>query len=391
MKNEIMTIIKKELFRFFTDKRMVLVTILMPGLMIYVMYSIMGSAMQSMSSKGEDEAYSVSAVHMPEKLIANFEESGLEVKDISAEKAEALKTQIQAQEKDLLLVFPENFVNDAEAYEIETAEKAAPNVEIYYNSVSTTSAEAYNLAENTLNSYEKSLSNKFDINESGEKNDLAKDEDVTGQVFSMLFPMLMMMFLFSGCMAVAPESIAGEKERGTMATLLATPIKRSNLAMGKIISLSIISLLSGISSFVGVLISLPKMMGGAMDTSFYGMMDYLLILLVILTTVLVFVSLISVISAYSNSVKEASTAVMPLMIVVMVLGLTSMFGNSGTPALSMYLIPIYNSVLCMDGIFSFSYQMPAILLTCGVNVVVTLIVGGLLNRIFSSEKIMFGK
>ena len=43
-------------------------------------------------------------------------------------------------------------------------------------------------------------------------------------------------------MAVAPESIVGEKERGTIATLLVTPMKRSELAVGKVLSLSVIGL-----------------------------------------------------------------------------------------------------------------------------------------------------
>ena len=43
MKNSIMTVMKKELTRFFTDRRMVLTTLLMPGLMIYLLYSFMGT------------------------------------------------------------------------------------------------------------------------------------------------------------------------------------------------------------------------------------------------------------------------------------------------------------------------------------------------------------
>jgi ABC-type Na+ efflux pump permease subunit len=60
----------------------------------------------------------------------------------------------------------------------------------------------------------------------------------------MILPFLILSFLFSGCLAVTPESIAGEKERGTIATLLVTPIKRRELAIGKIISLSILATLA---------------------------------------------------------------------------------------------------------------------------------------------------
>ena len=111
----------------------------------------------------------------------------------------------------------------------------------------------------------------------------------------------MMIFLFSGCMGVAPESIAGEKERGTIATLLVTPMNRGQLAIGKVISLGVIALLSGLSSFIGTFASLPSLMGGAdtgMDASIYGVTDFVMLFGVILSTVLLIVGLICVISTF---------------------------------------------------------------------------------------------
>ena len=142
-----------------------------------------------------------------------------------------------------------------------------------------------------LDSYESALANKFDINPGGEGYDLASEEDISAQVFSMMVPMLMMAFLFSGCMAVAPESIAGEKERGTIATLLVTPLKRSHLALGKILSLSVIAILSGLSSFLGTMLSLPKLMGGGemLKADVYGVKEYGMLLLVILSTTIMMV------------------------------------------------------------------------------------------------------
>ena len=58
-------------------------------------------------------------------------------------------------------------------------------------------------------------------------------------------------------------------------------MKRSALALGKTISLSVIALLSGISSFLGTMLSLPKLMGGeqnGMNASVYVLSDYLLLL-----------------------------------------------------------------------------------------------------------------
>lgn len=67
------------------------------------------------------------------------------------------------------------------------------------------------LLTDALDAYEQSLANRFDVNAGGGTYDLASEEDMAGMVFAMLVPMLMLMFVFSGCMAVAPESIAGER------------------------------------------------------------------------------------------------------------------------------------------------------------------------------------
>ena len=187
--------------------------------------------------------------------------------------------------------------------------------------------------------------------------------------------MLLMIFLFSGCMAVAPESIAGEKERGTIATLLVTPIKRSHLAIGKIISLSVIAILSGLSSFLGTMLSLPKLMGGdeSVNASVYGIGDYILTLLIILSTVLVIITLVSIISAFAKNVKEATGWVTPVMIISMLLGVTSMVESLCMTEPVWFLIPLYNSVQSMNGIFS----MEPDLVNIGVTVVANVVFAGL--------------
>ena len=72
---------------------------------------------------------------------------------------------------------------------------------------------------------------------------------------------------------------------------------------------------------------------------------------VILSTVLLLITLISIVSAFAKSVKEAQTYVTPLMIVVILVGVTAMFGSGAKTELCYYLIPVYNSVQCMVGIF----------------------------------------
>ena len=391
MKHPILTILKKELTRFFGDKRMV-ISILLPGILIYVMYSFMGSALTSQFYGDEAAVSAISAVNLPDSVRAMAEPAGIAFDEIDASEIEARQDAIAAQADfpDALAIFPADFDEAVVAYEIASGDPA-PAVEIYYNSVSGSSESAYQTLYALLDGYEAGLINKFDVNR-GEGYDLASEQDLTGMMFSSLLPMLLMIFLFSGCLSVAPESIAGEKERGTIATLLVTPVKRSSIALGKILALSIIALLSGASSAVGTILALPKLMGpaGALSGDVYGPGDYLALAVVILSTVLVLVTLISLISAFAKSIKEASTLAMPLMILVMVLSITAMFGTVKT-GLGYFCIPLYNSVQCMSAIFSFQLSAAALWVTTAANLVVTGLGVFLLTRMFHSEKVIFSR
>ena len=398
MKN-ILTVMKKELRRFLGDRRMLL-TLLLPGLLIYIVYSLMGGALSNAMGGGGDIQYRVLTHNLPESVQSITQQAGLNITydacpDCTGEHSpEAIAESINEGGYHAYLVFPEHFDQSIVAYNPALGQPA-PEVKIYFNSSDTNSAAAHSTLVSLLGTLESTLANRFDVNVSrGEVFDVATEEDVTGMIFSMLMPLLLVIMMFSSCMAMTAESIAGEKERGTIATLLITPIKRSELALGKISALSIMSLLGGLCSFTGVLLALPKLMGGeamgAVDTSVYTVSDYATILVVILSTILVFVSLIAVLSALANSVKEASTLVSPLMLVVTVIGVSGMFtGGAKSPAL--FLIPVYNSVQCISGVFSMSYEPLQIILTVAANLATAGLFVVLLTRLFNNEKVMFKK
>ncbi len=392
MKNNTLTIIKKEFARFFGDKRMVFTTILMPGLMVYIMYTLMGNIMASQFTSADNFVASGYVQNMPDELEPMLSELPVEWNDITSGEIDAIQTALTEKEADLLVIFPENFVTEMNAYDVASG-MAAPNVEIYHNSAKPESSDVNAMLTALLESYEASLSNRFDINAGQADYDMASDQDMTGQLFAMLLPMLLMTFLFSSCISVAPESIAGEKERGTIATLLVTPMKRSSLALGKIISLSCIAMLSGLSSFIGTMLSLPNLMGSTsgLDTSYYTMKDYVLLLGVILSTVLVLVALISIISAFAKSIKEASSTCSPLTILTIVVSLVPMMGGDTLKNIGMFFLPILNSVLCMNSIFSFQTEITQMIVTIGMNLVYAGAMTFGLTRIFNSEKAMFSK
>ncbi len=382
MKN-VLTIIKKEFSRFFKDRRMV-ITVLLPGLLIYLLYSIMGSVFSDMNTVDPDYKPTACVYEMPQSLSKGLDE----MLDISEDEItlEEAKEMVSEGTLDIVVVFPEGFDNVIYGSEIGVQ---SPDVAIYYNSSDEKSAAGYYSVKAVLDALN---SSKFTINADGDF-DLATERDTVGKIFSTLMPLLMFALLSSSCVAVAPESIAGEKERGSMATMLITPIKRWQIAIGKIISLTCFAMLSGISSFLGVILSLPKLMGGfigAETAVMYYAGDYLMIFALIISVVLVIISAFSVLSAVAKSVKEAGLLITPVMMVVILLGLCAMF-VTGTPVLGLYAVPLMGSGLALASIMSFSVNGIAVLLSIISNLILAAVFVVLLALMFKSEKIMFSK
>lgn len=388
---EMLLIIKKELVRVFTDRRM-LASLIFPGLLIFILYAIMGNVMKNVSSVDDDYSYQVYAIYedcsqdgikFAQDLLKNYNITYL---NASNKTVTEIKEEIKNKEIDLLVIYKHDLM-DLEA---------KPEVSLYYNSVKVESNAIYQNVLMTISAYESAnLEDLIKINTAEDTYDLASLDEINGSLYAMLLPMLLIIFAFSGVMGIVPDSIAGEKERGTMATLLVTPVKRHNLALGKLISVSIISLVSAVSSFLGTILSLPFLGSSQMSSiSFsnlnYGFLDYLYILLIIITMILLFVGMLSIVSAVAKSVKEANSYSTPIMIVVLVIAIISMFNaRGGDSSISLYFIPVYNCALALSNILAYNVNLIGILITIISNIVYTVLLAVVIARLFNSERIMF--
>ena len=161
--NKTWTIIKKEFARFFGDRQLLFTAVIMPGLLLYLIYTFMGSGMSRMATEGKDDLVVVRVENMPESvapLIEGVSAVAVVPQPVSQEDVENLES------KDLnevLMRFPEGFDTLVASYDPQSGEKA-PNVEIYYNSANNASSRVYYMLESSLSAYEDQLSNRFDIN-----------------------------------------------------------------------------------------------------------------------------------------------------------------------------------------------------------------------------------
>ena len=388
---EIFVIVKKELKRFFTDKRMIM-SLILPGVLIFVLYSLMGNFIGDAITPADDYEYVICVENESVTLDGYLSTLGFKYKKVNAPREEAEKKLVD-KEIDLYVSFSEDF-DDA------GADKAGKNVVIEYNSAKSESAKIYSALQTVyMQNSVASVDYNYAINAGVENPDMATEEDVVKMILTMFMPFILMVFLVTGSVSVASESIAGEKERGTIATLLVTPVKREYIALGKIIALTVTSLFSSLVSFVGIMASLPNLLQlekigdvTSIDLSVYGASTFVGILGIILITVMMFTMIMSVLSAFAKSVKEATQFVTPAMIVVMLASVTSMIGGGKAvtnPAL--YLIPIYNCAQCLTMLFSGEFYGLCYLFTILSDALFVVLGVVLLAKMFNNEKIMLNK
>jgi len=405
MRSNVLTIIKKELLRVFTDRRLVFTSFILPALSIALMYSLMGSMVGNMISDQEEHVSKVVMINAPEGFVSLSQETiGSIAIDPSGKigDLEQWKQKIHQGNIDLVVEFPEGFVGQVKGYD---GKSEHPNVNTYGNSGEDYSRKARYDINGALEEYEtalladrvgsEKLVNVFDINKENQESDIVDEKKSTGKGLGNLLPMLISIFLFSGAMGIGMDSIAGEKERGTMATLLVTPVKREEIALGKIMSLGIVALISATSSFIGILISLPfssRMFGSseAIDlTSLqFGFNEFAMLGMIMVTLVSLYVGLIVLVSVISKSVKEAGTYVSPVYIVVVIAGVLNMF-TTGSPETWQYMVPVYGSIVALKSVFTFELTMPLLMLTCGSSIIVTGILIYVIQKMFNSERVMF--
>jgi sodium transport system permease protein len=256
-------------------------------------------------------------------IVNDFE--NIEVRIVDEENIEDIKAEIYDGDNDVLVVFDHDF-------DQKTLNKEKPKVQVVYNPTDNRSSSGYTIVSVTLNVQKEGFLQVMGINTNIIDNlsePVYDEKKATGSVLAMLLPMFIMMFIFAGGMSIGTDAIAGEKERGTLATLLMTPIKKNEIVLGKVISTAFIAILSALSSFIGVLASLPfaKSMFDVGGTVSYTINDYLMLFGILIVVALFSASLMLLASTIGKSTKEATMYAMPVYILAIFSSTFSMFNE----------------------------------------------------------------
>jgi sodium transport system permease protein len=193
--------------------------------------------------------------------------------------------------------------------------------------------------------------------------DVSSQREKIGKTIGGYVPYIFVIFGFIGCIYPAIDLFTNEKERGTLETILATPVKRLEILFGKMTVVSIIGLMSAILSIVGFAIgikqfanALPEAMLGSI-LNFIAPGNILLLLAMLVPLVVFFAGILTFITTYAKSYKEAQSFISPMMIIIIlptVIGLMPGIELNVKTA----LIPITNISLAAKDIISGTINYP---------------------------------
>jgi sodium transport system permease protein len=206
-----------------------------------------------------------------------------------------------------------------------------------------------------------SLVRPFDI---VQKN-VAPPEKVGGAILGGMVPYLVILLCLTGAMYPAMDLTAGEKERGTMETILCSPVSRTHLVLGKFLMVLTAAVATAILAIVSMAVSfglgkklLLGITHGAADAALQITITgkaMVSIFLVVLPLAVFFSAALLALALFAKSFKEAQSYISPLMIVVVLPAVASLLpGMELNFALA--LVPVVNTSLVSKEIITGTYH-----------------------------------
>ena len=375
----VFAIFKKEMRRFFFDKRM-LCALFLPGVMIFALYMILGQVIDSLvASNGVNPSYSYKIAINEDGKTPQFETVLLSYFETSSQASptieyypvgefEEKKGDLANGEIDSLIFF--TFEQDR-----------LLDAKVYYNSSSPSSETLFAAMPSLIDAAFKDYS----INQGIDPN-VGEESYMANTIVGFVLPIVTVSLLYSAVLSICPESIAGEKERGTLVKILSTPITPGELSTGKLLALSVLSIVSGSFNAICTILATPQILGDVQLSIGFG--GYALYFLAVVSLLLLIVSFATLISALAKSTKEANSYLGTGSAVIIIVSLIPSLVD--VSSLGFAFVPFLNACSCLTMIARGTVDY----LFFGMTVLANLIFTGFLifitTRVFKSERLMIG-
>ncbi|MCH5264451.1 MAG: ABC transporter permease [Lachnospiraceae bacterium] len=383
MKSSLIHILKKELRELFRDRKSLGMMLIIPVLIPFLVLGM--SAMFDMQI---------------EKSTADYSKIGFAYEMDKEEMALAEQMNIEAVtggEEEL-----KKKCEEGELYCYVTSEGTAYTI---HHDGSEDAAYAVLMLNEYFNAYKEQLQRKYlqerKVEPSAVLDVLSVQEELLGEdnffvtdyVQNYAFLFIIMAIVVSATYP-ATDTTAGEKERGTLETLLSFPIRSRDIIVGKFLCVAMSSAITGLISLLLTVISL--MAAEKMFAVYEGMhllysgVTILFAILVILAFSLFISGLCIAVASTKSSFKEAQSALTPFTFIAFFPGMVAfMAGLEGSPLTA--LVPFMNYTLIFTDIVSGKIDWLNIVLMFGSTIVYISVALAFIIRQYTSEKVLFSR
>jgi sodium transport system permease protein len=403
MSLNILTIYLKEMKEVLRDRRTLVFMLIMPTVLMPLLMNLLIGFMVKADRKARTEElpYAIfGAEYLPE-LADGFNDEA-DFKKVTVESPEEIESAIEQNKIRFAIVIPEKARERLD-------EGGQVEVQLFYNNASMAS-----MVRNRAGNIIRRVNNKFRSDrlaslgfETAEKQEnlitpitieekgTAKEREMLGERLGGMLPYLFIIFCLLGSMYPAIDLGAGEKERGTLETLLLAPIRRYQIVLGKffvVFTTGVTAALLCITS-IGITLSIKlKDIPGDLELhrvfASVSVIDLVLIAAMLIPTAAIFASVLLSISIYAKSFKEASSYCGPLNFLAIIPAIIAMLP---IVKLDWYwaMVPVTNISLAIKELIKGTMDYRMLVAILGSSVVIA---GALLifcTKWFERESVLF--
>lgn len=392
----ILTIFRKELIDTLRDRRTIIAMVIVPLFIFPIIIGITAKIQVSQAKKAKEKKLRVAVISNDAirgfKDIISARDDLIVVEDVATDSIRAF---IQEDSLDGAFIFSDNF-------DEQVSNMQAGQVQFIYRSTEDNNIKKNRLMD-LIDEYEKQLLasrfQRLDLDQEIVKTidlqevDVATFKEKFGQEVGGFLPYIFVIFCFIGGMYPAIDLGAGEKERGTLETLLTSPVSRFEILLGKFGVVVLTGVGSALVSIIGLYIGIRQ--AGELPPELIDVLlgileleSILLLLSLLLPLTMFFAGILLSLSIFARTFKEAQSTISPMSFIVILpvaIGLIPGIELNSTTA----LIPILNVSLATKEIISGTIEFGLLIEVYLSLIVLAALSLFLSSRFFSRESIIF--
>ena len=397
---QLSTLYKKEILDVIRDKKTILTMVVLPVLLYPMLFLVIMQIMTMVMEEQEASTYYIA------------------YENVAQEHKQALNDWIAGDEDELEYILKEvesdNPKKDLEEEEIDayiTVKETESQVtfEIHYMYADTNSNTAAGMLREEIESYSTKVAEDnakaegLDVDKLlypvvATMDDQSSNESSVGSMLGGIIPFLLITSIVMGCIYPAIDATAGEKERGTLETLLTLPVGNMELIASKFLSVATIAVVSVFMNVLsmGIVVAylystMTALSDGANELELGTFIPAILITVCCVIAFSLFISAITmIVCAFAKSFKEANNYVTPISLVVMLTGYVGIIPTIELNTTTS-LIPVVNICLMIKNLLVFKYDFTLIVIVLLSNIIYAFVAVWILSKVYNSESILFGE